>query len=442
MKFRNPDDLPAWESLRGSPATSPNPLPAVEEDFSPAYDPVLKRPVSIRRVPDFLASDPDLLRQYRQLAERHTRLNHPNILALYEMNDERLVTERVEGVRLSEFLQVGPDDRRAFTRRFAEQFLPQLLAGLECAHIHGVVHRCLTPHSIWLFPNGQVKLWGFGLAFLEISRRLHSPLELPAEYCFMAPEQARGEKADRRSDIWAVGVLLYLLETGRYPFSAGNLPDLTSQILKGRDLSEASAMVQRCLQVDPARRFQTVSELLPTPLNPLQYEHAPLHHQLALNYYRQRKFELAKLEWQKACDCDPHQPAYRNNLGAAFYALQQFDDALECFQQSENRFNQGLALRHLRRFREATAVLGEAAALHPRSAGVYLLLGECLLESGRAEQALQEFQRALILNPRSARGLRNLVRAYESLDQRESAAAYASKADEAGPEEPIEPLLP
>ncbi|MBI4887996.1 MAG: protein kinase [Acidobacteria bacterium] len=196
-----------------------------------ARDTRLKREVALKILPESFATNADRLARFQREAEVLASLNHPNIAAIYGLEESNgtlaLVLELVEGDTLADRIARGPlplDDVLAMARQIAD--------ALEAAHEHGVVHRDLKPSNIKVTPAGTVKVLDFGLAKMlaldgpASSRSMSPTLSIQATYAgvilgtvgYMSPEQARGKDVDRRTDIWAFGCVLYEMLTGRQVF--------------------------------------------------------------------------------------------------------------------------------------------------------------------------------------------------------------------------------
>ena len=428
-----------------------------EDFFLAGYDQVLKRPVSVRRFPRRILDNPESRQRYLAALRRWSGLSHPNILTIYDVQPELILTEGVSGMCLRDYLDL-PHERRAFSRELQSMFIPALLKGLGYAHGHGVVHGLLSPESIFLFPDDTLRIWGFGTAFLEAGARLTETFRRQAEFYF-SPEQTRGEKADHRTDIWSVGVLLYYMSSRRLPFKADLIPFLIQRILLDEpaippewdegDVSPALRQaIWRCLRKRPADRYQNIGELeaalfkLPAEVVILPAKEGLMHHTLANNYFRQGKFELARLEWGKAADIDPHTPAYVNNLGVACWRNGDIPRAMDLLERAGSHFNLGLLRLEQADYAGARDSLTKATVFDPKFSASYLLLGECLFAESKFRDAIEEFQKSFILNPQSSRCLAGLAMVYRQLGRLEEARFYEEKASESkGLSPDIEPLL-
>jgi serine/threonine-protein kinase len=247
-----------------------------------ANDSRLKREVALKVLPDDVAGHPERLARFQREAEVLASLNHPNIAQVYGIDATALVMELVEGEDLAQRLARGPiplDDALPIAKQITE--------ALESAHDAGIVHRDLKPANVKVRGDGTVKVLDFGLAKAcdpslapsSAERVFSAPtmaspnvtisgviLGTPA---YMAPEQARGKPVDKRADIWAFGVLLYEMISGRRPFVGDTPSDTIASVLTGDvDLSAIPSttpysirtLIERCLQRDPKVRLRDIGE--------------------------------------------------------------------------------------------------------------------------------------------------------------------------------------
>ncbi|MGB6001994.1 MAG: protein kinase, partial [Thermoanaerobaculia bacterium] len=247
-----------------------------------AVDIELGREVAIKVLPAEMATDADRLERFKREARTVAALNHPNIVTLFSVEDSDgvhfLTMELVEGKRLDEII---PASGLGLDRLFS--IAVPLGEALAVAHDKGILHRDLKPANIMVSDDERVKILDFGLAKLlqseipEIDATLLQTEALTQEGMvvgtvpYMSPEQIEGKPVDHRTDIFSLGVVLYEMSTGQRPFAGGSSPALMSSILKDspRTVTEMrddlprhlGRIVQRCLEKDPERRFQTMKDV-------------------------------------------------------------------------------------------------------------------------------------------------------------------------------------
>jgi len=247
-----------------------------------ARDPRLGREVAIKVLPSSLSQNTKRLARFEQEARAVGALNHPNVLAIHDVGNDRgipfLVTELLEGATLRERINSG-----SLTRRKAVEYAAQIADGLAAAHGRNIVHRDLKPDNVFITRDGHLKILDFGLAKLT-ERDPSNPVstESPTEALtdanvvvgtpgYMSPEQLHGEPADSRSDIFAFGVILYEMISGRRPFVGDTASEISASIMRDdpAPLSDIhrpvpptlDRMVRQCLEKNPDERFESAHDL-------------------------------------------------------------------------------------------------------------------------------------------------------------------------------------
>jgi eukaryotic-like serine/threonine-protein kinase len=242
-----------------------------------ARDSRLERDVAIKVLPELVSADPDRLQRFEIEAKAAAALNHPNILAVYQMGTYAgvpyLVSELLEGKTLAETVRRGP-----LPLRKAIDYGVQIAHGLAAAHEKGIVHRDLKPDNLFLTKDGRIKILDFGLAKVVSptesftnARTLTLPGVAMGTVGYMSPEQVRGLPTDHRTDIFAFGAILYEMVMGKRTFERGTSADTMSAILNEdptpiSDLAPETPVglqrvVLRCLEKNPEQRFQSASDL-------------------------------------------------------------------------------------------------------------------------------------------------------------------------------------
>jgi eukaryotic-like serine/threonine-protein kinase len=233
-----------------------------------ARDTRLGREVAVKVLPESFAGGADALRRFEQEARAIGVLNHPNILAIYDVGTREgapyLVTELLDGTTLREEMPVP--------KRKAIDYARQVAAGMAAAHSKNITHRDLKPENLFVTRDGRVKILDFGLAKVdavgkdENTRTLETaPGVVLGTAGYMSPEQVRGKPADNRSDIFSFGAILYELLSGKRAFQGDSAVETMNAILKEdppplEDLA-LDRVVRRCLEKAPEQRFQSASDL-------------------------------------------------------------------------------------------------------------------------------------------------------------------------------------
>jgi serine/threonine-protein kinase len=263
-----------------------------------AEDTKLARQVAIKVLPEVFTADPERLARFEREARVLASLNHPNIAAIYgveEADGKRfLVLELVEGETLTERLSRGAlsiDETLEICRQIAE--------GLEGAHEKGIIHRDLKPANVKITPDGKVKILDFGLAKafrdqtseVDISKsptitaNMTQPGVVLGTAAYMSPEQATGRPVDKRADIWAFGCILYECLTGKRAFPGDTVTESMAAILKGEPDWDAlpadtpgnvRTILRRCLHKDARERLRDIGDARHEIETPMAYPSAPV----------------------------------------------------------------------------------------------------------------------------------------------------------------------
>ncbi|MCK6544799.1 protein kinase [Myxococcota bacterium] len=250
-----------------------------------ARDHRLGRDVAIKVLPDSVKSDPERLRRFEQEARAAAALEHPNILAVHDFQvtgeTPYLVAELLEGRSLREVVDRGPLElRRAFA------YAVEIVRGLAAAHARGIVHRDLKPENLFVLTDDRVKILDFGLAkaitppdarsgTMPAATETNAPHTATGAIAgsagYMSPEQIAGKPVDHRADLFAFGAVLLELVSGRRAFDGATTVERAYATLhdepKGladldRTAPTLARIVRRCVEKDPARRFQSTQDLL------------------------------------------------------------------------------------------------------------------------------------------------------------------------------------
>jgi len=237
-----------------------------------AEDTHLGRFVALKFLPDEVARDPQSLERFRREARAASALNHPHILTVYEFASEAgrefIASELVEGKTIRALIREG------FTAAKAIDVVRQVLEALKTAHQAGIIHRDLKPENIMVRSDGYAKVLDFGLAKLvstqfngEGTTNLTSDGQLLGTVLYMSPEQARGEPADSRSDLFSMGIVLYEMLAGVHPWKRKSPIDTLHAILyddpPAADFGgHLAPILQKALRKSPSERFQSAEAML------------------------------------------------------------------------------------------------------------------------------------------------------------------------------------
>jgi serine/threonine protein kinase len=239
-----------------------------------AHDPILDRPVALKTVTPSLLKDKDALARFRREARAAARLQHPNIVTIYEVGEVEgthyIAMELIEGLDLGEAM--APADR--FPLEHKVRVMVDVCRGLHFAHRVGTVHRDVKPANIRLTSDGTVKILDFGIARVGGTETTDPNLTQAGMVLgtpsYLAPELLQGAKANHHTDMWAVGVILYEILAGRRPFEAPTITALITKIVHSapppldgslRLPDGLAAAAMRALDKEPGRRFTDLDEM-------------------------------------------------------------------------------------------------------------------------------------------------------------------------------------
>jgi serine/threonine-protein kinase len=251
-----------------------------------ARDAKLSRDVALKILPETVATDPERLARFQREAQVLASLNHPHIGAIYGVEESNgflaLVLELVEGPTLADRIAQG-----AIPLDEALPIAAQIAEAVEAAHEQGIIHRDLKPANIKVRPDGLVKVLDFGLAKLAeaptasgAAAVAESPtITTPAMMsrigmilgtaAYMSPEQAKGRPADKRSDVWAFGCVLYEMLTRKRAFAGEDVSDTLASVLRGEpdwsalpaEATHPTSVLKRCLEKDPKQRLRDIADV-------------------------------------------------------------------------------------------------------------------------------------------------------------------------------------
>lgn len=243
-----------------------------------AQDLRLNRFVALKFLPQEAPLDASLVEQLRREARAASALNHPHICTVHDIDEQHgrpfIVMELLEGQTLKHRIVAGPLGTNEVV-----SFGIQIAEALDAAHSRDIIHRDIKPANIFVTPRGQVKVLDFGLAkslpadtALTVTADIAQTRALVGTLPYMAPEQLQGRGVSARTDIFAIGAVLYEMATGRRPFTDEFAPELAQSILNNqpsrpKELNPAipprlESIILKCLEKDPQKRYQRAHELL------------------------------------------------------------------------------------------------------------------------------------------------------------------------------------
>lgn len=307
------------------------------------FDPLKDRIVAIKTIQKSMLDRSDaqnILLRFRREALAAGCLTHPNIVSVYEYDEENdvafIAMEHVVGIELKEHF----DKATRFKASDCVRIMSQLLDALEYSHARGVVHRDIKPANILITREGQVKIADFGIARMELSDLTQKGTVLGTP-SYMSPEQVMGRAADRRSDVYSTGILLYQFLTGVKPFAGGNTTDIMGKVLNEMPVNPGTLnpglpktlvmVVEKAIAKRPEDRFQSAADFLKAlKLSTAPQATAPQAPPLVLSTNSEVAMPKSKLE----------QSQQVNEIGirsAIDFCADDFDARLKATQQDANR---------------------------------------------------------------------------------------------------------
>lgn len=241
-----------------------------------ANDPNLRRSVAIKLIHAHLSTDPEFVKRFEEEAAAVAQLRHPHIIQVYDFNQDNgtfyMVLEFVQGETLQARLKGLSAAGKKMPLAEAIRLMVKICDAAGYAHGRGMVHRDLKPANVMLNPQGEPILMDFGVAKIKGGQMHTATGAIVGTPLYMSPEQARGDKLDARTDLYALGVMLYEMAAGKPPFEADSamsimlkhlnepVPDI-SPLVGNESPIELKAIIEKALSKDPAQRFQSAAEM-------------------------------------------------------------------------------------------------------------------------------------------------------------------------------------
>ena len=236
------------------------------------YDTIDAREVAIKILKDEFLNNEDFIRRFKNESKAIAVLNHPNIVRVYDVSFgdmiQYIVMEYIDGITLKEYI----DMQKVLDWKETVHLTTQILKALQHAHENGIVHRDIKPHNIMLLQDGTIKVTDFGIARFSSNATRTMTEQAIGSVHYIAPEQARGEKTDGKTDIYSVGVMMYEMLTGTLPFDGDSAVSVALMQLQAKpkrpreinpDIPEGlEEITMKAMQKDPEDRYHSAVEML------------------------------------------------------------------------------------------------------------------------------------------------------------------------------------
>ena len=236
------------------------------------YDTIDAREVAIKILKDEFLDNEDFIRRFKNESKAIAVLNHPNIVRVYDVSFgdmiQYIVMEYIDGITLKEYI----DMQGVLDWKETVHLTTQILKALQHAHENGIVHRDIKPHNIMLLQDGTIKVTDFGIARFSSNATRTMTEQAIGSVHYIAPEQARGEKTDGKTDIYSVGVMMYEMLTGKLPFDADSAVSVALMQLQAKakrprevnpDIPEGlEEITVKAMQKNPDDRYHSALEML------------------------------------------------------------------------------------------------------------------------------------------------------------------------------------
>ncbi len=237
-----------------------------------AYDRFAERNVAVKILKDEFAQDEEFRRRFKNESRAIAMFSHPNIVSIYDVGSgegpQYIVMEYINGITLQQYI----DAKKVLPLHDAIAIMEQTLKGIQHAHERGVVHRDLKPQNIMLLEDGTVKVTDFGIARMaSVDTKTMSEMALGSVH-YISPEQASGEETDFKADIYSLGVILYVLTTGKFPFDGDTpvsvaLQHVQKQPDNPRMVNDTVSVgmdqiVMKAMQKSPEKRFESAADMM------------------------------------------------------------------------------------------------------------------------------------------------------------------------------------